>query len=325
MFIYCVSPGKKGRPLRLSGREPSVDKGVDYYEAWDRGSFVPTLKLHDNDDELTKMDPEPINQHKYKEGYYSMTFSKHGVAWIINNKVFEKLENKNAPSTRHGTDRDEDNLVRTLLFLGYRVKIYHNLKRKETIELFSRIDELLLESNKKAKTRVANDSFICCILSHGKEGKIICSDSNTVEIRLIEEMTGDSELLLGKPKIFFIQACQGGRIGDLRVEADADAASVAPRAHTTGRTHFYMCYATVGGNKSYRDRYKGSWFITEVCKVLCKKATCTSLHADFQLLINQALANDYVYTEEGFADGKEYVQTPTCSNQLQKHVHFFNF
>ena len=83
-----------------------------------------------------------------------MTSNKHGVAWIINNKVFE-IEDKNAPSTWHGTDRDEDNLVKTLFFLGYRVKIYRNLKRKETIELFSRIDELLLESSKKAKIRAA--------------------------------------------------------------------------------------------------------------------------------------------------------------------------
>ena len=313
--------------MRLGHKDPSFDKELDYYEACDRGSFIPTLKLHDNDEKLTEMNPEPVNQRKYREGYYPMTSSKHGVAWIISNKVFEKLDNRNAPSTRHGTDRDEYNLVETLLFLGYRVQIYRNLKSQETIDLFSHIDELLLQSKKKAKTRVSNDSFICCILSHGKEGKIICSDSKTVDIKFIEDMTGDSELLLGKPKVFFIQACQGCRMGDLRVQADDASTSVAPRAYTTGRTHFYMCYATVGGNKSYRDSYRGSWFITEVCKALCEKATCTSLHADFQLLINQALANNrnYVYTEEGFADGKEYVQTPTCSNQLQKHVHFFNY
>ena len=50
--------------------------------------------------------------------------------------------------------------------------------------------------------------FVCCILSHGDEGVIYGTDG-TVEIREFTSYFGRNRSLVGKPKLFFFQACQG--------------------------------------------------------------------------------------------------------------------
>ena len=55
----------------------------------------------------------------------------------------------------------------------------------------------------------ASDSCICCLLSYGEEGKIWGKDSNPVNVHGISRMLVECKSLEGKPKIFFIQACQG--------------------------------------------------------------------------------------------------------------------
>ena len=53
--------------------------------------------------------------------------------------------------------------------------------------------------------------FICCILTHGKLGKVYGTDGATVDImELTSSFKGAKcKSLVGKPKLFFIQACQG--------------------------------------------------------------------------------------------------------------------
>ena len=53
--------------------------------------------------------------------------------------------------------------------------------------------------------------FICCILSHGAVGAIYGTDGKTVPIKdLTDYFTpANCSTLRGKPKLFFVQACQG--------------------------------------------------------------------------------------------------------------------
>ena len=57
----------------------------------------------------------------------------------------------------------------------------------------------------------AYNCFVCFILTHGKLGKVYGSDGATVDImRLTSCFKGDTcPSLVGKPKLFFVQACQG--------------------------------------------------------------------------------------------------------------------
>jgi len=53
-----------------------------------------------------------------------------------------------------------------------------------------------------------------CILSHGAKGAVYGSDGNLVQVEYLEELfDGQScNQLAGRPKLFLIQACQGGTL-----------------------------------------------------------------------------------------------------------------
>lgn len=57
------------------------------------------------------------------------------------------------------------------------------------------------------------DAFILFIMSHGKRGRVYGVDGVSISIDEISAMFcgNNCPSLLGKPKIFFIQACQSGR------------------------------------------------------------------------------------------------------------------
>ncbi len=53
------------------------------------------------------------------------------------------------------------------------------------------------------------DSYVCCILAHGAEGKVFGADEVSVETKDIMEALKSVKQLRGKPKMLFFQACQG--------------------------------------------------------------------------------------------------------------------
>jgi hypothetical protein len=60
------------------------------------------------------------------------------------------------------------------------------------------------------------DSVVVCILSHGMPGKIYTVDGELIPINdLTAAFNGqNAKHLIGKPKLFFIQACRGGKVED---------------------------------------------------------------------------------------------------------------
>ena len=166
-------------------------------QAKDRGTHKAQLRLHDSNDQVTEIDPEQSDHQPYSHrGFYLMKSKRHGVALIINNKEFRSEDHK----TRRGTDRDEQNLSETWQFLGYHVVVLRNCSRDQMAQTFEKIDDLL-----KGAKGVANDSFVCCILSHGKEGEVFGSDSRPLEYTRIQRFLAKSETLRSRPKLLFIQ------------------------------------------------------------------------------------------------------------------------
>ena len=53
------------------------------------------------------------------------------------------------------------------------------------------------------------DSFICCILAHGHKNGVMGSDGRSTKIKDISMKLTEVVHLQEKPKVFFIQACQG--------------------------------------------------------------------------------------------------------------------
>ncbi|MGH0127032.1 UNVERIFIED_CONTAM: hypothetical protein FKN15_030419 [Acipenser sinensis] len=75
------------------------------------------------------------------------------------------------------------------------------------------------------------DCFICCILSHGLKGAIEGTDGCSVPIREITSyFTGSScPSLKEKPKVFFIQACQGQKTQiAVKIHADGEGPPSQP-------------------------------------------------------------------------------------------------
>ena len=72
------------------------------------------------------------------------------------------------------------------------------------------------ELEQRMKTESSRDHrqyscFVCCILSHGAIGEIYGTDGITVSIKdlTVHFKAASCPSLCGKPKIFFVQACQG--------------------------------------------------------------------------------------------------------------------
>ena len=140
--------------------------------------------------------------------------------------------------------------------------LYQNRKAREILGIFRELQKRDFSND---------DSLVCCILSHGEEGKIFGSDSRAVELDDIKNLFTAKECpkLQGKPKLFFIQACHG------KVQTKALAKwdpGYKVQADDDGKTRpnmadFFFGYATAPGHVALHDPAHGSWYISELCEV----------------------------------------------------------
>ena len=96
-----------------------------------------------------------------------------------------------------------DAIFDTFSRLGFKVEVFDDLTSLEMIESFSRE----FRDDKRAK----DDCFVGFLLTHGDYGKVYGVDNIPVEINQLTAMARSTTCrkLANKPKVFFIQACQG--------------------------------------------------------------------------------------------------------------------
>lgn len=231
-------------------------------------------------------------------GAYEMKSGCHGLAIIINNEKFSLK----AQSTRRGSSVDEENLKIVLRFLGYKVRIYRDVDSDGMRAIFKEIQMF---------DHTSYDSLICCILSHGDKDVVYGSNSVRVNIAdLTAELNGEKcHKLVGKPKLFFIQACRGDK-PQKRVAADGE--------FLPNTSDFFFSFAVPQGYKAYHHIEKGSWYVTELCRALGEHATHAPL-IDIMHLAHQRVAEKCVRTGKG----ETVIQSPELIYRLRKHVFFF--
>ncbi|KAK7446412.1 hypothetical protein BaRGS_00040273 [Batillaria attramentaria] len=194
-----------GEALPEWGQQPeesdTLEVQVDLPEKW------PDAEIHDPHsvsvafvEDGTEMETlfNSTVEHKLSS-VYPMHQKIRGVFLLINNETFNEPE----ASSRHGTELDAEALEQLFDQLGFSVESHTDCTAKEMQDL--------LESQFKKRDHKQYDSFACAILSHGSRGVVKGVDGNELSLDTITDIVTRSNCrsLVGKPKLFFIQACQG--------------------------------------------------------------------------------------------------------------------
>jgi len=163
-----------------------------------------------------------------------------------------------------------EELERVFTWLGLDVRTYTDLTSRQIKDLMQTWQHLQDHKDR--------DCFICCILSHGESGAIYGKDEELVSIRMIMShfTARQCPQLAEKPKLFFIQACQGKEIQcPVYVEADAQVPhfssmqqSISPSESIPEEADFLLGMATIDGYVSFRHIQQGAWYIQALCSKL---------------------------------------------------------
>ena len=293
---------------------------------------------------------------------YEMTSNPRGICVIISNKKFTRM------TARQGTEIDQAKLEATFKKLGFIIKRYENLNVKDMVGVMKDIS--ILDHSKY-------QALVICILSHGGEDFIFRKDDqqpgtsqrqpvqregdrqiqgnfvygvddNVIPIRYLTMYFKSSKCktLANKPKLFFIQACQGKNMdtgvlmsSDLQqdgpsvadiIDMDVDPTSLPQEEEMDATPHaadnkkvipdesdFLLGYATVFGYVSYRSKKSGSFYIKSLTENLNNFSDTLDLQG-IMTQVNHDVAEENIRLGEG--DAKK--QIPMVQSTLRKQLYF---
>lgn len=249
-----------------------------------------------------EVDAKP-NSHSFR---YSLNYPSIGQCIIINNKNFDRRTGMNQ---RNGTDVDAGNVMKVFGKLGYKVKVYND----QTVE---QMKQVLTAVSKEDHSCSA--SFVCVLLSHGDEGVFFGTDASIELKSLTSLFRGDRcKSLVGKPKLFFIQACRGTDLdGGIETDSGADGSTTKLPVEAD----FLYAYSTAPGYYSWRNTMTGSWFIQSLCDMVSKYGNeLELLHIMTRVNHKVAVEFESVSSTPGF-DAKK--QIPCIVSMLTKEMYF---
>lgn len=242
--------------------------------------------------------------------YYKMSHKRRGMAIIFNHEYFDIHSLK----PRSGTNVDRDNLKYTMKDLGFEVSVYDNLKIKDIMKI---VDEAAQSDHSDC------DCFVLAVLSHGEMGIIYARDAIYKPECLWTPFTADKcPSLAGKPKLFFLQACQGDKLDggirlEPRTEVDGDKMGYTIPIHAD----FLIAYSTIPGFYSWRNTTNGSWFVQALCCELQDKGTSVDILTLLTFVI-QRVALDFESNTPGNRRMHQQKQIPCVTTMLTRLLHF---
>ncbi|KAK7093978.1 hypothetical protein V1264_007657 [Littorina saxatilis] len=230
---------------------------------------------------------------------YPLHRPERGIFLLLSNQYFKDARANNIElADRDGTAKDCHALDTLFCQLGFHVVKRLNLTAEE---MLNKIKE------QAAKDHTNYDCFACAVLTHGEKDHIYGTDGKLVSLDLFRDaVDGDNcPTLVGKPKLFFIQACQGqkldGGVGaggygaagpdpskptatidqdmdqvasnlvniKLRDKTDHDAAK---EGRVSSKSDVFVALATVPDYVSWRNTEWGTWFVQALVYVLSRLA-----------------------------------------------------
>lgn len=238
---------------------------------------------------------------------YNMNHKRRGYCIIFDIEHFHP--SRRLPK-RNGSQVDATGLYNIFRSMSFEVIIFKDLTAKE-------IRYQLDHYSKQDHTN--NDCFACCILTHGEHGQLWGSDAKFPVDMLFNFFLGDNcPTLVGKPKMFFVQACQGERLDHGVSVIGADSLDSAAFFKIPNHADFLIAYSTLPGFYSWRNTQEGSWFMQAVIRVF------NDYHNNLDVLSMLTIVNHRVAffkcsnaTSEEFNNKK---QVPCITSMLTRRV-----
>ncbi|CAL1544442.1 unnamed protein product [Lymnaea stagnalis] len=269
-----------------------------------------------------------------KEYWYQMRNNPRGRALIINNIEFTRMYK------RTGSEEDRQGLNKLFTKLEFIVNIQEDKTKDEILKILKRESEM---------DHSKFDCFILVILSHGCKGGVFGTDGyyetdktpvNAIKIRDIKEMICSCTSLTNKPKLLFIQACQGldgdmgkaddpnshdGSVPELSFDSDVTETLTnllksnveqddGSREKTPSDADVFVAMATTPGKTAIRNKVTGTWFIQAVIYIFANYSHMYDLNK-LMTLVNKLVCK--AMTKEGKK------QVAEVRNTLQKTFSFF--
>ncbi|KAI3353111.1 hypothetical protein L3Q82_019677 [Scortum barcoo] len=295
--------------LAQSVQGGSVSKGNK--TTADRAAFTENLTETDAFSRRFGVDLDPAEE-------YKMNYKRRGLALIFNQERFFWRLGLN---DRNGTNADRYNLEKRLRELNFEVRTYENYKQ---VEVLDKISEAAEENHSDA------DCFLLVFLSHGENDHVYTYDGKISIKDITSLFKGDKcKSLVGKPKIFILQACRGDRHDEPVTACDAVDSELktnevvvdASAVHTLpAGADFIMCYSVAEGYYSHRETVNGSWYIQDLCELLQKHGGSLEF-TELLTLVNRKVSMRSVgNSSDRNAIGKK--QVPCFASMLTKKLYF---
>ncbi|XP_038643839.1 caspase-8-like isoform X1 [Scyliorhinus canicula] len=266
-----------------------------------------------------------MNSEQQSLDKYKMESNPRGYCVIINNSKFKTM------TDRRGTNVDAERLHSIFSWLGFEVSLCKDLSASEMLDTMKDYQQM---------DHTLRDCFVCCILTHGEKGVMCGTDGQQVAISEITSFFSGTQCptLLEKPKLFFIQACQGKKkqdcveieprtfelksrsIGSMSSSVGTETSNspleedaVSTSATIPDEADFLLGMATVEGYVSYRHIQEGAWYIQSLCDNLEKYCPSEDL-LSILTIVNRDVS--------GKKDKQDKTQMPQPRYTLRKKLSF---
>ncbi|KAJ3662325.1 hypothetical protein Zmor_006679 [Zophobas morio] len=243
--------------------------------------------------------------------HYNMNHKIRGLALIFNHEFFDIHNLK----PRTGTDQDRKNLEEVLRKLGFEVVVFQDL----------RYHDIELQIKQATKYDHTDHDCLCvAVLTHGDTGILYARDTQYKPDILWTGFSADRcPSLAGKPKIFFLQACQGDKLdgGVVLSRTETDGHLEIDSYRIPAQADFLVVYSTVKGYYSWRNTTRGSWFI----QALCEELRTNGFDKDLLTILTfvaQRVAFDFESNVPDSPTMHQQKQIPCVMSMLTRLIHF---
>ncbi|XP_076277890.1 caspase-1 [Lasioglossum baleicum] len=299
---------------RSMDRDQGSERNPKDNDSTDASNFFDPYQ--DEDDDIDRYLPKPLIVVKSPvmkdDTHYNMNHKRRGTCVILNHDKFE------TESSRDGSAIDVKKITSVFQdLLGFDVVSHDNLTTSEIMET----------TQKLSKEDHTNDDCFCMfILTHGTFGDTLYSSDCQFSLKSIwRKFTGDNcQTLVGKPKLFFVQACRGdsldGGVGVYGVgHSETDSVSTASYK-IPNHADFLIAHSTVDGFFSWRSPTEGTVYVQQLCEVIEEHWQTHDL-AEMMTITARLVANEYSSLHH-IPQKNEQKQMPSTTSTLTRKILF---